>query len=381
MISNQAIVVSSGSECSDNESLSNSEQRKKGLNNPHFKNKTQSSSRVRSSRRRPSIPKSIKHYVEHDYHDHSQDPLQGEDEVDCDKQGALNTTSGPKKRRGGHRGGVAVPFPEKLHFMLSQMEQNESSHIVNWQPHGRCFVVHKPKEFVEEIMPRFFRQTKMTSFQRQLNLYGFSRLTTGPDRGGYYHELFIRGRLDLCKRMVRTRVKGNGSKAASSPSTEPNFYAMAPCHELDEDKEISYVHGELSETCEKTCNEGTPADFHVVQKDFEVGDPTIGAKCTSFPLVPRAQRSESWDSLPSLQTSFTSMLSSSSLPVVSPDNTRALISPPQSPRVMSLLAVPTAENDKDFIHIHSGDQVFFEGLPFHYLETKDIEDSLLCIGV
>ena len=25
----------------------------------------------------------------------------------------------------------------------------------------------------------------MTSFQRQLNLYGFSRLTAGTDRGGY----------------------------------------------------------------------------------------------------------------------------------------------------------------------------------------------------
>ena len=53
-------------------------------------------------------------------------------------------------------------------------------------------------------MPSYFRQSKLTSFQRQLNLYGFSRITTGQDRGGYYHELFLRHRLFLCQSMVRT---------------------------------------------------------------------------------------------------------------------------------------------------------------------------------
>jgi hypothetical protein len=71
------------------------------------------------------------------------------------------------------------------------------------QPHGRCFVVHKPKEFAAEVMPLFFRQSKITSFQRQLNLYGFIRITQGPDRGGYYHELFLRHKAFLCGMMVR----------------------------------------------------------------------------------------------------------------------------------------------------------------------------------
>lgn len=78
---------------------------------------------------------------------------------------------------------------------------------------------------------RYFRQSKMTSFQRQLNLYGFARLTVGADRGGYYHELFVRGRPDLCRKMVRMRIKGTGVKPAYSPETEPDFYSMAPCPE------------------------------------------------------------------------------------------------------------------------------------------------------
>ena len=73
---------------------------------------------------------------------------------------------------------------------------------ISRQPHGRSFVVHKPKDFVAQIMLTNFRQTKITSFQRQLNLYGFSRITAGRDRGGYYHENFLRHELFLCQQMV-----------------------------------------------------------------------------------------------------------------------------------------------------------------------------------
>ena len=158
--------------------------------------------------------KASKRTVCHDYHDHSNDTSSSHCISEEDEE-----VSQAKKRR-GPRGGVAVPFPDKLHTMLSSVDKEGFSHIVSWQPHGRCFVVHKPKEFVSQVMPFYFRQTKLTSFQRQLNLYGFCRLTSGRDRGGYYHELFLRGRPFLCKRMMRTRIKGTGIKAASSPSTE-----------------------------------------------------------------------------------------------------------------------------------------------------------------
>ena len=64
------------------------------------------------------------------------------------------------------RGGVVHTFPEVLHIMLSYVEENDMDHIVSFQPHGRCFLVHKPKLFVEQVLPRFFRQTKLSSFQR-----------------------------------------------------------------------------------------------------------------------------------------------------------------------------------------------------------------------
>jgi hypothetical protein len=169
-------------------------------------------------RRKPQKPgktakQNDRHFVVHNYHDHANDE---DDEVESPSE------------CGRRRGGVTISFPAKLHSVLDQVEQDGLANVVSWQPHGRCFVIHKPQEFTDHIMPHYFRQSKLTSFQRQLNLYGFNRITRGHDAGGYYHELFLRGKEFLCKHMIRTKVKGTRFKAASSPEQEPDFYSMAP---------------------------------------------------------------------------------------------------------------------------------------------------------
>jgi hypothetical protein len=58
-------------------------------------------------------------------------------------------------------------------------------------------------------------------------LYGFRRLTVGPDAGAYYHELFLRGRPSLSQRMVRQKIKGTFRKQPADASSEPNFYTMS----------------------------------------------------------------------------------------------------------------------------------------------------------
>jgi hypothetical protein len=147
-------------------------------------------------------------------------------------------------------GGVTQPFPEKLYEMLETEENTPSfssgDQPVLWLPHGRAFLVRKPKLFTTTIMPRYFRQTKLTSFQRQLNLYGFRRITQGPDGGAYYHELFLRGRPQLCMRMVRQKVKGTGYKQPTDVASEPNFYKMHPIKFVSSD-ESSRVQQNLSD--------------------------------------------------------------------------------------------------------------------------------------
>ena len=122
------------------------------------------------------------------------------------------------------KGGVTTPFPWKLHDMLDDMDKNGDPTIVCWQPHGRAFMVLKPKEFVEKIMHHYFNQTKYASFQRQLNLYGFSRLSHGRDKGAYFHQFFVRGERNLCRGMIRQKIKGTKVRRSLSPEEEPNFY-------------------------------------------------------------------------------------------------------------------------------------------------------------
>lgn len=50
----------------------------------------------------------------------------------------------------------------------------------------------------------------MTSFQRQLNLYGFRRVTKGEDVGSYYHPKFQKGRRDLIAEIKRLPGKTGG---------------------------------------------------------------------------------------------------------------------------------------------------------------------------
>ena len=145
-----------------------------------------------------------------------------EEDVDDD------LTEGSESVNGDVKTFSSSAFPLKLHFMLDKIEESGRTDIVSWQPHNRSFLVHNSEVFARDVMRNFFRQTKYSSFQRQLHMYGFQRITTGPDKGAYYHKWFLRGKPSLCNHMVRKRVNGKGCRKPSNPSEEPNFYDMNP---------------------------------------------------------------------------------------------------------------------------------------------------------
>eukprot|EP00559_Dactyliosolen_fragilissimus_P007566 CAMPEP_0184855234 /NCGR_PEP_ID=MMETSP0580-20130426/536_1 /TAXON_ID=1118495 /ORGANISM="Dactyliosolen fragilissimus" /LENGTH=522 /DNA_ID=CAMNT_0027349693 /DNA_START=174 /DNA_END=1742 /DNA_ORIENTATION=- len=134
--------------------------------------------------------------------------------------------------------GKEPPFPMKLHCILSNNEFND---VITWLPHGRSWRVLKPKTFEEKVIPLYFRHAKYASFMRQVNGWGFKRITQGPDHNSYYHELFLRGLPQICVKMRRpARSKANNNVS----ELNPDFYRLnmvAPLPSTKSNKNANHI--------------------------------------------------------------------------------------------------------------------------------------------
>lgn len=125
---------------------------------------------------------------------------------------------GADKRKERYEIPNEVPFPLRVHIMLQQTESFDQTHIVSWMPSGRAFRVHDKDAFSKEVLPDYFRSSNFRSFQRNLSVYQFSRMWTGPEKGAYFHEKFVRHDRKLC-----TQMRRNLSSAPTSPNEPPRI--------------------------------------------------------------------------------------------------------------------------------------------------------------
>jgi hypothetical protein len=121
------------------------------------------------------------------------------------------TTEKPKKQSSSYEVDMNLPFPIKLHYILSNPEFSD---YITWLPHGRAWKVTDQKGFESKVIPKFFRSDRMASFMRQVNGWAFNRITEGPDMNAYYHEMFLRGIPNLCFEMRRPPKVKHAAAAA-----------------------------------------------------------------------------------------------------------------------------------------------------------------------
>lgn len=79
--------------------------------------------------------------------------------------------------------GKEPPFPVKLHRMLSSQQFRD---VITWLPNGRAFAILDQEAFEKQVIPTFFKTGRFASFCRQLNCWGFRRVTTGKGAHAYY---------------------------------------------------------------------------------------------------------------------------------------------------------------------------------------------------
>merc|ERR1712071_140448 len=69
-------------------------------------------------------------------------------------------------------------FVQKLHHMLTSPNADDIKAIVSWNDNdnGQTFIVKNCQLFSQRVIPKYFDCT-LSSFKRQLNYYGFVRVT------------------------------------------------------------------------------------------------------------------------------------------------------------------------------------------------------------
>uniref|UniRef100_A0A0P6IUX5 Putative heat shock transcription factor hsf n=1 Tax=Aedes aegypti TaxID=7159 RepID=A0A0P6IUX5_AEDAE len=77
--------------------------------------------------------------------------------------------------------GAGVPaFLAKLWRLVEDPETND---LISWSTDGRSFIIQNQAQFAKELLPLNYKHNNMASFIRQLNMYGFHKITS-IDNGG-----------------------------------------------------------------------------------------------------------------------------------------------------------------------------------------------------
>ncbi|KAI5954664.1 CTA8 [Candida jiufengensis] len=123
----------------------------------------------------------------------------------------------PSKRKKDSTASKTRPaFVMKIWSMVNDKSNDE---YIRWNEDGKTFQVFKREDFVHKILPAYFKHQNMSSFVRQLNMYGFHKVqdisngTLHPncDKNGgdevwqFENPNFIKGREDLLEHIVRNK--------------------------------------------------------------------------------------------------------------------------------------------------------------------------------
>mmetsp|Transcript_15973 Transcript_15973/g.23816 ORF Transcript_15973/g.23816 Transcript_15973/m.23816 type:complete len:586 (-) Transcript_15973:156-1913(-) len=100
-------------------------------------------------------------------------------------------------------------FPLKLMGILDTCEHPD---IIGWLPHGRGFVIRDKRRLADIVLPKYFKESKYTSFSRRLNRWNFTIQTHGHKEASYFHPLFIQGDPQRALEMHPTPQSSNSKR-------------------------------------------------------------------------------------------------------------------------------------------------------------------------
>ncbi|RHY87624.1 hypothetical protein DYB37_003573 [Aphanomyces astaci] len=111
-----------------------------------------------------------------------------------------------------------VGVPKFLRFLYEILEKEDKS-IICWSHKGTAFQIRRPDALSKGILPRYFKHNKVSSFQRQLNYFGFKKWTkTQTVVCTFSHPNFVHHKPDNIK-LIKRKERGlnEGGSGLSAP--------------------------------------------------------------------------------------------------------------------------------------------------------------------
>ncbi|XP_023164880.1 heat shock factor protein isoform X1 [Drosophila hydei] len=90
----------------------------------------------------------------------------------------------PRPRRNMHTvGETGSGVPAFLAKLWRLVEDSDTNNLICWSKDGRSFIIQNQAQFARELLPLNYKHNNMASFIRQLNMYGFHKITSIENGG------------------------------------------------------------------------------------------------------------------------------------------------------------------------------------------------------
>ena len=133
--------------------------------------------------------------------------------VVCDKNDIDSKKSGQNEDKS---------LPRFLQHIWTMLHDSSLSHIISWHSSlNHAFVVHDQNLFCQEILPKFFKHNKFTSFVRQLNMYQFHKLRDEKPMT-WSHEYLEKNNYSQLQ-FIQRRISNSSHNLLSHPSINTNY--------------------------------------------------------------------------------------------------------------------------------------------------------------
>ncbi|CAG9855498.1 unnamed protein product [Phyllotreta striolata] len=102
-------------------------------------------------------------------------------------------------------------IPAFLGKLWKMVNDPNTDHLICWSQAGNSFIIQNQAQFWYELLPLYYKHNNMSSFVRQLNMYGFHKISTiengtmdaDKDEIQFFHKYFQKDQPELLRNIKR----------------------------------------------------------------------------------------------------------------------------------------------------------------------------------